>query len=151
LLASREVLDSVDLRDWLRNSGGNPPVDWTLLFALIAKLHQAGLQHGALQDRNILLAHGQFYLIDLPRSQRFGCSIEGFRPGLFDLKVLLQCLTNFIASETLVAGLAGYPKLPTPPSELVRSMQTHPLSSRRLNVLHALYTMQSVGSRFFSK
>lgn len=151
LLSTREVTGAVDIHDWLEKTGGQTPLDWAPLFALAAALHRTGLQHGALLARNILLSRNSFYLIDLPRSQRFGCSIEGGGPGVFDLKVLLQSLTRFVAGEALVAGLAGYPTLPVPPLELVRAMQAQPLTNRRLNILHAVYTVQSSWSRLFSK
>lgn len=151
LLATREVAGAVDVRDWLGSEAGKTPLDWTPLFALAAAMHRTGLQHGALLARNVLLAGQHFHLIDLPRSQRFGRSIEGLDAGLFDLKVLLQSLTPFLPDAPLVAGLTGYPRLSVQAEELVKTMRAQPLNNRRLNTLHAVYTLQSGWSRFFDK
>ncbi len=146
-LATREVPDAMDLHDLLKRHAAPAPLDLRPLFELAAALHRSGLQHGALLGRNVLLAGGGFHLIDLPRSQRFGRSIEGRGPGLFDVKVLLQSLTPFLPDAVLEAGLAGYPLLRKPASDMVRAMRLQPLTNRRLNLLHAVFTVQSGCSR----
>ena len=151
LLATREVADGVDLRTWLTGTGKDAGVDWKPLFALAATLHRTGLQHGALLARNVLLAGHDFYLIDLPRCQFFARSIEGTGPGWFDIKVLVQSLAPLLPGDTLAAGLTGYPRLPGPALDLVRSLRRKPMSNRRLNTLHAVYTVQAGWSLFFTK
>ncbi len=151
LLATREVPGAMDLHDRLKQGVDKNALDLTGLFALIAALHRSGLQHGALLGRNVLLAGNDYFLIDLPRSQRFGRSIEGLGPGLFDLHVLVQSLTPFLSDEVLIHGLAGYPRLPVPAADLVHAMRPQPLNNRRLNVLHAVYTLQSGVSRLFAR
>ncbi|QDE33023.1 3-deoxy-D-manno-octulosonic acid kinase [Shewanella polaris] len=42
---------------------------WYLLGETIAKFHQRGVYHADLNAKNILLAHGQFYLIDFDRGE----------------------------------------------------------------------------------
>jgi tRNA A-37 threonylcarbamoyl transferase component Bud32 len=147
LLATREVPDATDLHDWLKKHAGTTGPDLRPLFALAAAMHRTGLQHGALLGRNVLMAGRDFYLIDLPRSQRFGGSIEGRGPGWFDLKVLLQSLTPFLPDEALIPALSGYPRLPIPAANLVHAMRPQPLNNRRLNLLHAVYTVQAGCSR----
>lgn len=147
LLATREVAGAVDLHDLVKQGNAPSSLDLRPLFALTAALHRSGLQHGALLGRNVLLAGRDFFLIDLPRSQRFGRSIEGRGAGLFDLKVLVQSLAPYLPDETLVAGLAGYARLPRPAVDLVRAMRPQPLNNRRLNLLHAVFTVQSGCSR----
>lgn len=149
LLATREVPGALDVRDWLDRHAGKQPLDLVPLFALAAAMHRTGLQHGAFLGRNVLLAGHDFFIIDLPRSQRFGRSIEGRGPGLFDLKVFIQSLTPYLPDEALVPGLSGYPRLPVPAKDLVRAMRPQPLNNRRLNGLHAVYTLQSGWSRLF--
>lgn len=151
LLATREVAGASDMKDWLDQHPGAMPPNLNSLFALIATLHRSGLQHGALLARNTLLAGHAYALIDFPRSQHFGQSIEGRPAGWFDLKVLLQSLTPYLPDAPLVEGLAGYPRLPCSGETLVKSMRRQPLNNRRLNILHAVYTVQSGWSRLFCR
>lgn len=151
LLVTREVVGATDLKDWLDRHRGETPPDLQPLFALAAALHRTGLQHGALLARNILLAGREFHLIDFPRCQRFGRSIEGRPAGWFDLKVLVQSLVPYLPDGPLVEGLGGYPLRPGPAGDLVRAMRPQPLNNRRLNALHAVYTLQSAWSRFFAR
>lgn len=149
LLASREVPGACDLAAWLEEHPGGTCPNLTPLFALIAKLHHAGLQHGALLDRNILVAGANFHLIDMPRSRYFVRSIAGRSPGWFDLRLLVQSLSTHCSDEVLVAGLAGYPLPPMDAWALVRAMRPRPLTNRRLNRLIAVYTLLSCWSRLF--
>jgi hypothetical protein len=53
----------------------------------------------------------------------------------------------YLPDEVLVGALAGYRALPLPAAALVHEARTAPMSSRRLNQLHAVYTLQSAWSR----
>ena len=149
LLASREVPGACDLAAWLGEHPAGMCPDLAPLFALIAKLHRAGLQHGALLDRNILVTGSSFHLIDMPRSRYFVRSIAGRSPGWFDLRLLVQSLSTHCSDEALVAGLAGYPLPPMDARMLVQTMRPRPLTNRRLNRLIAVYTLLSCWSRLF--
>ncbi len=150
LLATREVEGASDLRYWLKEHPGTEPPELAQLLLLTSAMHRAGLQHGAFWERNVLLAGRDYYIIDLPRSQMFNTSIEGRGPGLFDIKVLLQSLTKYLSDDILVRALAGYPRLPVAALDLVRSMRPQPLTSRWLNSMHAVYTVQSMWRRLWA-
>jgi tRNA A-37 threonylcarbamoyl transferase component Bud32 len=149
LLATRLVPDACDLAAWLREHPDGPYPDLVPAFALIAKMHRAGLQHGALLDRNILYTGTNFRLIDMPRSRFFVRSIAGRNPGLFDLRLLVQSLSTRCPEAALVAGLAGYPLSPADARALVQAMRPRPLTNRRLNRWIAVYTVLSGCSRLF--
>jgi len=151
LLATREVPHAEDLEAWMSQHARTRPLDLAPLFSFAAALHRSGLQHGALLERNVLLAGRDFFLIDLPRRQIFRRSIEGRGPGLFDIKTLVQGLTRFLPDEDLVRGLAGYPRLPVDAAGLVRSLRAHPLNARTLNAYHALYSVQSAVERWLAR
>ena len=151
LLATREVPGAEDLKAWMLAHARTRPLDLAPLFALAAAAHRTGLQHGALLERNVLLADGAFYLIDFPRCQFFGRSIEGRGPGLFDLRTLVNSFLRYLPDETLVRALAGYGRLPVDPAALVRDLRAHPLRDGKLNALHAVYTVQSAVERRFAR
>ena len=143
LLATREVPGALDLNMCLKQPEGAKRLDLAPLFALVAAMHRLGLQHGALQDRNVLLAGDAYYLIDLPRSHRFHHSIEGRKCGLFDVRLLLQSLARYLPDQQLADGLAGYARLPMSPQRLIRAIREKPMNNRRLNTLHAVFTVFS--------
>lgn len=149
LLATREVPNVTDMKEWLKIHRDDHNIDLKPLFTMIAQLHRAGIMHGALLARNILVAGDDYYVIDLPRSQRFGGSVEGRFPGMFDVELLLANLVRHLTDETLVSGLAGYPLLPVSPGKLVAAVRKNPMGKYKRILLRDFFLIQSAWSRLF--
>ncbi len=60
-----------DSRDLVKVLSGQPMAAeaWQALGGVLARFHNAGVYHADLNARNILLSHGQFYLIDFDRGE----------------------------------------------------------------------------------
>ncbi len=150
LLATREIPDACDLRKWITDHYNKASLDLAPLFDLVARLHRAGIMHGALLARNILIADGHFLLIDLPRSQQFGRSIEGRAAGMFDIELLIANLTRHMDDQRLTAGLTGYPSLPRPAADIVKKARHRPIRKYARLALRDFFLLQSAWSRWFS-
>jgi hypothetical protein len=147
LLVTREVPKSLDMQTRMAERLRRPPLDLAPMFALVAAQHRAGLFHGALLARNILLSGGAFFLIDLPRCRVFPRPLAGTLPGLFDLRLLMQSLTRFAPDEDLVRGLAGYPNLPQPAAAWVADLRARPWTNRRVKARYLLCCLQAACAR----
>jgi hypothetical protein len=98
------------------------------LFADIAKMHAAGLHHGFLRTKNVLVENYPerpvFVLIDMPRFHRFPRDIRGKRMARYDLMSLCEGLLPYFPEGTVESWLSAYG---IPESEktdlLVRLMQ----------------------------
>jgi tRNA A-37 threonylcarbamoyl transferase component Bud32 len=151
LLATREVPGAVDLRAWFAADAQRSMPDLAALYGLVAEAHRAGLQHGALLDRNVLWDGRRFWLIDLPRHQIFAGSILGRRLGHFDVLTLTNSLVPKVPEATLVQALSAYGHLPAAPTEIVRRLRAHPLRDSQLNALHMLFTLWALPARFLRR
>jgi len=149
LLATREITGATDLKAWLIENRDKHALDLKPLFTLIASLHRAGIQHGALLARNILYARNEFHLIDYPRSHIYGKSIEGRHAGCFDLKLLLQNLTRYVPDLVLVDGLAGYPKLPGSAEHFLQTYKSKRFNKLQRPLIRAVHALHSRCSRLF--
>jgi tRNA A-37 threonylcarbamoyl transferase component Bud32 len=87
-------------------------LDMSPLFADIAKMHIAGLHHGILRTKNILLKDYPesplLVVIDLPRSHRFPRDIRDTRMARYDLMCLCEGLLPYFPGDTVNAWLSAY-------------------------------------------
>jgi serine/threonine-protein kinase RIO1 len=101
VLATRLVNDSQTLRDAIRERESViEEFAWRDLLSSVDAMHAAGIHHGGLSTKNILLdAKGGFYLCDLAKSMFYPTSIIGSRMALFDLVHFFHGLGKLIGSE----------------------------------------------------
>ena len=113
ILATERVVRSQALRDLLVT---RPEVrrflDLSPFFADVARMHAAGLYHGTLKPRNILVKNyperPAFVLIDMPRFHRFPWDIRGTRMARYDLMSLCDGLLRFFPDDTVPLWLSAY-------------------------------------------
>lgn len=113
VLATRWLPDCEPLAAFLKSrKAGQPCPDAKAIFADVARMHGAGLRHGTLLSRNILLQAGasgpRFFFIDLPRFHRFPRSIAGTRMAHFDLLFLCETLAPYYPAEEVGTWLEAY-------------------------------------------
>jgi len=150
LLATREIIEAMDIKDWMNRRDETYPPDLKPLFALVASLHRAGIQHGALLARNILINRRGFHLIDFPRSHIFGKSIEGRPAGCFDIKLLLQNLKRYMPDSVLVEGLAAYPSLPGSAERFLMNYKNKRFNRLQRPLIRVVHALQAWFSRLFA-
>lgn len=113
LLVTKWVDDSRPLADILASGApGAAALDLTPIFACVARLHAAGIRHGTLLARNILVQSAAwrpaFVFIDMPRFHRFPHSIRSTRMALYDLLYLCDSLARHCLSSAVPAWLTAY-------------------------------------------
>jgi hypothetical protein len=78
----------------------------------MARMHAAGLHHGTLKPRNILVRdypeRPVFVLIDMPRFHRFPWDIRGTRMAHYDLISLCHGLLRFFPDDAVPSWLSAY-------------------------------------------
>ncbi len=102
LICTRRIPEAVPLGTFLSSGslrGLN--VDFGPLFQSLCKMHHAGVYHGALSTKNILVVataktHPACHLIDLARGWLFPCSIFGSRMASFDLAKLVRNIESHL-------------------------------------------------------
>lgn len=87
-------------------------IDLAPLFSAVGRLHDAGLHHGTLLARNILVrGEGdarEFVLLDLPRFHRFPYGLRGTRMARYDLMFMATTLRRALPASELPHWLAAY-------------------------------------------
>ena len=87
-------------------------LDLSSLFADLARMHAAGVHHGVLGTKNILVKNypeePAFVFIDLPRFHRFPRDIRGKRMARYDLMSLCEGLLPHFPEDTVQAWLSAY-------------------------------------------
>ena len=96
ILVTREIADATPVRELIL-SGRDHTSDLDLrpLFRVVRRMHASGVYHGALNTRNVLLAAGGYYIIDLPRSLLHRGSIEDQFAAWADMLCLCHNLCYF--------------------------------------------------------
>jgi hypothetical protein len=78
----------------------------------MARMHRAGLHHGMLKTRNILVKNYPerpvFVFIDMPRSHHFLRDIRGTRMAHYDLMSLCQGLLPYFSEDQVLLWLSAY-------------------------------------------
>ena len=113
LLATRWLPDSHPLEDVLiADPEAGRKLDLAQLWSTVGRLHDAGLHHGTLLARNILIRGdadaSEFFLLDLPRFHRFAYGIRGTRMARYDLMFLANTLLRTLPPDNLQSWLAAY-------------------------------------------
>jgi len=113
ILATEWVAQSQTLRDLvMTRSEVGKPLDLAPLFADVAMMHAAGIHHGGLRMRNILVKDFPewpvFVFIDMSRFHRFPQDIRGTRMARYDLMFLCQGLLRYFSEDEILLWLAGY-------------------------------------------
>lgn len=150
LLATRLVADARPLRDLLADGPEACP-GLEPLFRDVARMHAAGLFHGALIPRNVLVwgSPPSFAIMDLPRSARFSRDVRGTRMARFDLLDLCQELLLHGAPDRRRAWLAAYGLPPADTDRLLRTAQRYRSSRHLRNRLRLEFQVRSLLTRFF--
>jgi hypothetical protein len=113
ILATEWVVQSQSLRDLLVTQPEvRRALDLSPLFADLARMHTAGLQHGWLRTRNILVSKFPekpvFVFIDMPRFQRFARDIRRTRMAYYDLMFLCWGLVRYFPENKFLSWLSAY-------------------------------------------
>lgn len=113
LLATRFLPGCRALSDVLAGEpAGRPGLDLTPLWVTVGRLHDAGLRHGTLFARNILVrgtgTDAELVLIDMPRFHRFPRGIRGTRMARYDLLYLGHSLLRQLPDADPGPWLAAY-------------------------------------------
>jgi hypothetical protein len=114
LLATREIPGAAALEERLKAAGGaGPGFDAAALFRVVAGMHRAGVYHGALGPKNILVAAGApgppgIYLVDFARAKIFPASIFGRRIAGYDLLMLVVKLERHLPAGACRPYLSAY-------------------------------------------
>jgi len=86
VLATETVPNAVSGRVAIKQKERRAHLEWSRLFADIAKMHRQGLFHGRLGIKNILVDQaGSFTLLDFPQAMRFPFDLRFTRMGDFDV------------------------------------------------------------------
>lgn len=113
MLVTEWVAQSQSLRDLLVN---RPEVSGVLglspLFADLARMHGAGLHHGMLRTRNVLVKNDidkpVFVFIDMPRFHYYMRDIRGTRMASYDLMSLCEGLLPHFREDQVMSWLSAY-------------------------------------------
>jgi serine/threonine-protein kinase RIO1 len=115
ILATREVRSTVPL-DRFCEKNDRRILQEVLLkaYAIVRLMHKSGCHHGALYQKNILVARDDPgsepapYIIDMPRAIVFPYDISGTRLARIDLYCLTRYIANAAGADNCVAILERY-------------------------------------------
>jgi Lipopolysaccharide kinase (Kdo/WaaP) family len=113
LLVTEWVAQSQSLRDLLViRSEISSFLDLSPLFADMARMHSAGLHHGMLRTRNILVTNYPerpvFAFVDMPRFHYCLRDIRGTRMARYDLMSLCEGLFPHFPEDKVLSWLSAY-------------------------------------------
>jgi hypothetical protein len=113
ILVTEWVGQSPSLRDLIATRPeASRSLDLWFLFADMARMHAAGLHHGSLTARNILVRNDLektvFFFIDMPRFHHFPRDIRGTRMARYDLMSLCQGLLPYYPEDKVLLWLSAY-------------------------------------------
>jgi tRNA A-37 threonylcarbamoyl transferase component Bud32 len=113
MLVTEWVAQSQSMRDLLgTRSDVNRHLDLSPLFGDMAMMHAAGMHHGILRTKNILVKNypeqPDFLFIDLPRFHRFPRDIRGQRMAQHDIMSLCEGLLPYFQEDIVRLWLSAY-------------------------------------------
>jgi hypothetical protein len=113
ILVTEWVAQSQSLRDLLvTHSEAHKFLDLSPLFVDMAMMHGAGLHHGVLRTKNILVKDYPespvFVFTDLPRFHCFPGDIRGKRMAHYDLMCLCERLLTYFPEDKVLSWLSAY-------------------------------------------
>lgn len=126
-LDTREIEGAVPLADLYPRTGCP---DVAPLFRLVRRMHAAGIAHGSLYARNVLVAGPRgstpdYYLIDLAHGRAFARDVAGSNPADYDLLDLLASLGRLAPANTVAPWLAAYGLTPHAAGALLGRLARH--------------------------
>jgi tRNA A-37 threonylcarbamoyl transferase component Bud32 len=114
ILATREIEDVLPLGAFIRSSA--PDIAELALVAayrLVRALHRSGCHHGAMYERNILIARRDAqkpaaYIIDMPKAIAFPYDVSGTKMAWIDLFFLTATVLKYWGADGSIAVLRQY-------------------------------------------
>lgn len=112
-LVTRLVEGSVTLEEMAAEGRGFAHIDLAPLFTHLRRMHEAGVYHGALSPRNIMVTEDtdnppEFHLIDMERSILFPCDITDMRMARRDLLSLCMYISRYEGTTRVRSLIAAY-------------------------------------------
>jgi tRNA A-37 threonylcarbamoyl transferase component Bud32 len=112
-LVTRLVEGSVTLEEMAAGGRGFAHIDLAPLFRHLRRMHKAGVYHGALSPRNIMVTQDvdnppAFHLIDMERSILFPCDITDMRMARRDLISLCMYISRYEGTPRVSSLIAAY-------------------------------------------
>lgn len=129
-------------------------LDLSPLFSDLAMMHAAGLHHGMLRTRNILVKDypdsPSFVFIDLPRSHRFKRDIRGTRMALYDLLSLCEGLIPYFSDYSVESWLSAYGVPKTERKALAIRLKRYRSTAFLRKISATEFDVRKAGTWFFS-
>jgi tRNA A-37 threonylcarbamoyl transferase component Bud32 len=153
LLAMRRLPGCRPLADALASDpDAAGKIDLAPLWATVGRLHDAGLHHGTLLARNILVrGEGgalEFILLDLPRFHRFPYGIRRTRMARYDLMFLANTLLRVLPADSLPRWLTAYGMSDDQQAQFMAHLRRFRNSSRLRRVVGLEFNLRSLFARF---
>lgn len=154
MLATRWVPESRPLADVLAShacAGGGP--DLAPLFAFVARMHDAGIRHGTLLSRNVMLRTDApkpaFVFIDMPRFHRFPHCIRNTRMARYDLLYLCDSLAAHFSADAVPIWLTAYGMPAGEQTDFLAKLKTFRNTSTLRRIVGAEFNLRYLASRIF--
>lgn len=126
-------------------------LDLAPLFAAVGRLHDAGVHHGTLLARNVLVTGEAgpdgFVFCDMPRFHRFPYGIRGTRMARFDLLFLLNTLRAAATAANLSRWLSAYGMTKAERLQLTAQFSRFRNSPRLRRALGLEFNLRALGAR----
>jgi len=113
-LAMRKIPNVIPLKEFLQKvDKKTDPLKFEILFQHIRQMHEAGIYHGALSPKNILVTASPatlptFYIIDMAQSILFSKAITGAKFAWYDLLNIARGLKFYCQHVDIPPLLAHY-------------------------------------------
>jgi hypothetical protein len=155
MLVTKWVPDSRPLTELVgRGPDGAMRPDISPVFSSVAMMHGAGLRHGTLLARNILVqgdpASPRFFFIDMPRSHMFPRSIRGTRMALYDLLYFCDSLAPHFGRDDVKRWLTSYGMPETQHSGFLAALEGFRNTSRLRRLIGAEFNIRNLAANMFA-
>jgi hypothetical protein len=155
ILVTEWVDQSWPLRHLLRTRPeASGLLDLSPLFADMAAMHAAGVHHGMLGTKNVLLRNHPespaFIFIDLPRFHRFPRDIRGKRMAHHDLMSLCEGLLPHFPEDAVHSWLSAYGVPDAEKIDLLNRLKQFRSTSTLRKIVAAEFDVRNVMSRLLT-
>lgn len=127
-------------------------LDVSPLFADMARMHSAGMHHGILRTKNILLKEYPesplLLVIDLPRSHHFPRDIRGTRMARYDLMCLCEGLLPYFSDDAVGSWLEAYGIPESEKTDMLFQVRRFRSTGFLRNVAATEFSIRNVMARF---
>jgi hypothetical protein len=153
VLVVRRIPGAQAVRDRVREGGApEAPALFAPLFRHVRQMHRAGVHHGALSWKNVLVTDSgggswRFHIVDLAKALRFGRDIFGTRMARYDLLRLTSHLRDAFSSERCLAWLEEYGLAPADALRVVGDLAGYPPPRLLHQRLRLEFGLRSILSR----